>query len=143
LEGDPTHCPQNMSQPSSSTKATAAFPDPDSVFIAGGQPSEIRPSLSPAMSSSSSVSSSGSESEQLPQSVSRPSSRRSRMDRPRLSERQRSSSIIIPKDRDIMQKDKPEYPPDDARAMSPRRNSQDIEKLEQGVRQSLKEYAIV
>lgn len=41
----------------------------------------------------------------------------------------------------MIQKEKPEYPPNDARAMSPRRNSQDIEKLEQGVRQSLKEQA--
>ena len=62
------------------------------------------------------------------------------MDRPRMSERQRSSSIIVPKGRDVVQKDKPLYPPDDARAMSPRRNSQDLEKLEQDVRQSLKEY---
>jgi hypothetical protein len=39
-----------------------------------------------------------------------------------------------------MQRDKPEYPPDDARAMSPRRNSEDLEKLGKEMRESLKEY---
>lgn len=62
------------------------------------------------------------------------------MDRPRLGDRQRSNSIIIPKGRDVVQREKPQYPPDDARAMSPRRNSEDIERLERGVRESLKEY---
>lgn len=65
--------------------------------------------------------------------------RRSRMERPRLAGRVKSSSIIVPKD-DTMQKDKPEYPPDDARAMSPRRNSEDLEKLGKEMRESLKEY---
>lgn len=42
-----------------------------------------------------------------------------------------------------MQKDRPEYPPDDARAMSPRRNSEDLEKLGKEMRESLKEYVSV
>lgn len=40
-----------------------------------------------------------------------------------------------------MQKDKPDYPPDDARAMSPRRNSEDLEKLGKEKRESLKDHA--
>jgi len=63
------------------------------------------------------------------------------MDRPRLGDRQRSNTIIVPKGRDVVQTEKPSYPPDDARAMSPRRNSEDIERLERGVRESLKEQA--
>lgn len=65
------------------------------------------------------------------------------MDRPRLGDRQRSNTIIVPKGRDVVQTEKPSYPPDDARAMSPRRNSEDIERLERGVRESLKEYVPV
>lgn len=34
-----------------------------------------------------------------------------------------------------------DYPPDDARAMSPRRNSEDVERLGQEARQSLKDHA--
>jgi hypothetical protein len=63
------------------------------------------------------------------------------MDRPRLGDRQRSNTIIVPKGLDVVQKEKPEYPPNDARAMSPRRNSADIERLERGLRESLKEQA--
>lgn len=56
-------------------------------------------------------------------------------------ERQRSSSIIIPKGRDLYQREKPDYPPDDARAMSPRRSSEDLERLESNVRKSLQDQA--
>lgn len=64
------------------------------------------------------------------------------MDRPRLGDRQRSNNtIIVPKDRAGWQRDKPQYPPDDARAMSPRRNSEDIERLERGLREALKQQA--
>lgn len=62
------------------------------------------------------------------------------MDRPRLGGRVKSSSIIVPKSDATLQEGKPEYPPDDARAMSPRRNSEDLEKLGKEMRESLKEY---
>ena len=90
-------------------------------------------------SSASSVSSSSSESEAPQKSQSRPTSRRSRSGRPPMAGRPKSSSIIIPKDRDVFQRDHPDYPPDDARAMSPRRNSHDLEKLSESARESLKE----
>jgi hypothetical protein len=64
--------------------------------------------------------------------------RKSRHDRPRLATRQKSNTIIVPKGKDVIQTNV-EYPPDDARAMSPRRNSEDVEKLGQEARQSLKE----
>lgn len=68
------------------------------------------------------------------------STRKTRLERPRMADRQRSSSIIIPKTLDTYQKERPNYPPDDARAMSPRRSSEDLERLELGVRKSLQEW---
>ncbi|KAK5069657.1 hypothetical protein LTR64_008338 [Lithohypha guttulata] len=96
---------------------------------------------SPPLSSASSSASSASESETNFESTFRPVSRKSRLERPRMSERQRSSSIIIPKGNDTYQREKPIYPPDDARAMSPRRNSADLERLELGVRRKLQDQA--
>lgn len=118
-----------MSNPSSPTKATATYPHPSY------REPVSRPSLSPTASNSSTASS-GSDSEPLP----RPVSRKTRAERPRMADRQRSSSIIVPKGRMLNAEEAADYPPDDARAMSPRRNSQDIEKLEHDVRRSLKEY---
>jgi hypothetical protein len=60
------------------------------------------------------------------------------MERPRMPNRPKSSSII-PKDKDVFQRDRPEYPPDDARAMSPRRDSHDLEKLSAAAKENLKE----
>lgn len=59
-----------------------------------------------------------------------------------MAERQRSSSIIIPKGLDVYQRERPQYAPDDARAMSPRRTSEDLERLEVDVRKSLQEYVL-
>lgn len=61
-----------------------------------------------------------------------------RIERPRLTGRQKSNTIIVPKGPDVIQTHA-EYPPDDARAMSPRRNSADLERLGREARQSLKE----
>lgn len=129
---------QQMSSDTSSTQATASQPEP--VSLTGDQAADpaYHSSISPSVSSGSSASSSESESPSQVQS-SRHNSRRSRMDRPRLGDRQRSNTIIVPKGRDVVQTEKRAYPPDDARAMSPRRNSEDIERLERGVRESLKE----
>lgn len=41
-----------------------------------------------------------------------------------------------------MQTTQPDYPPDDARAMSPRRNSEDLERLGKEMREALKEYVV-
>ncbi|KAK5077644.1 hypothetical protein LTR70_009562 [Exophiala xenobiotica] len=95
---------------------------------------------SPHLSRASSAAS-GSESEPNVFSAIPPTTRKSRMERPRMGDRQRSSSIIIPKGRDTYQREKPEYPPDDARAMSPRRNSEALERLELGVRKKIQDQA--
>lgn len=91
---------------------------------------------SPPLSSASSSVASSSETE-----TNTKSSRKSRLERPRMADRQRSSSIIIPKNVDTYQTERPDYPPDDARAMSPRRSSEDLERLELGVRKSLQDQA--
>lgn len=50
-------------------------------------------------------------------------------------------SIIVLRDHPEIEIQEEEFLPDDARAMSPRRNSADVERLAQEARQALKEYA--
>jgi hypothetical protein len=50
-----------------------------------------------------------------------------------------SVSIIVPRNHPEIEILEEEFPPDDARAMSPRRNSVDVERLGQEARQTLKE----
>lgn len=80
----------------------------------------------------SSSSSSGSEAE---------SERRTRIERPRMSSRKPSSSIIVPRDHPEIEIEQEFFPPDDARAMSPRRDSTDMERLGKEARQILQEQA--
>lgn len=49
-------------------------------------------------------------------------------------------SIIVPRDHPEIEIQEEEFPPDDARAMSPRRNSADVERLVREARQALMEY---
>ena len=49
--------------------------------------------------------------------------------RPKSIGRQNSGTIIIPRDANPMPTPQGEYPPDDARAMSPRRTSEETDKL--------------
>lgn len=65
--------------------------------------------------------------------------RPSRLERPRLGGRKPSGSIIVPRDHPEIEIEKEEFPPDDARAMSPRRNSEDLERLGKEAREALKE----
>jgi hypothetical protein len=48
-------------------------------------------------------------------------------------------SIIVPRDHPEIEIQEEEFPSDDARTMSPRRNSADIERLGQELRQTFKE----
>ncbi|KAL2383504.1 hypothetical protein RJZ90_002560 [Blastomyces dermatitidis] len=63
--------------------------------------------------------------------------RKSRADRPRLASRKPSASILVPRDHPEIEIEEEEFPPDDARAMSPRRNSADVEKLSREAREAL------
>ena len=108
--------------PSPTQQATAAYPEGIDI---------VR---------SSDTSSASSESDNNA-SDSAPATRRSRPHRPSLPNRPESSSIIISKDKEIFQTSRAPYDADDARAMSPRRNSQDLKRLSAGARQSLKDQA--
>ena len=65
-------------------------------------------------------------------------SRNSPTDRPRIN-RKPSTSILVPRDHPEIEIEEEEFPPDDARAMSPRRNSADLERLGKEARQTLQE----
>ena len=100
-------------------------------FLPEPSTSQSEPQPSPPLSMTSSHSSSESEDT---------SRRSSRIERPRMASRKASASIVVHKSNAIEIRDE-EYPPDDARAMSPRRNSEDLERLGREARQSLKEQA--
>jgi len=67
--------------------------------------------------------------------------RKSRADRPRLASRKPSASILVPRDHPEIEIEEEEFPPDDARAMSPRRNSADVERLGKEARATLQQQA--
>ncbi|KAA8647320.1 short coiled-coil protein [Aspergillus tanneri] len=67
--------------------------------------------------------------------------RRGRQERPRMASRKPSASILVPRDHPEIEIEEEEFPPDDARAMSPRRNSADLERLGKEARQTLQEQA--
>ena len=62
--------------------------------------------------------------------------------RPMLGSRQSSGTIIISREQQDVVTPSGEYPPDDARAMSPRRNSAETEKLSEAARASVQEYVL-
>jgi hypothetical protein len=57
--------------------------------------------------------------------------------RPRLGSRKSSGTIIIPRDSPHVELKEEEYDDGDARTMSPRRSSEEIEKMGQDARQAL------
>ncbi|KAH6675667.1 hypothetical protein B0J14DRAFT_477558, partial [Halenospora varia] len=67
------------------------------------------------------------------------------LQRPKLSSRKSSGTIIVPREhpRVEMREEDEEFSEDDARAMSPRRSSQDLEKMSQEARSRLNEHAKV
>jgi hypothetical protein len=91
-----------------------------------------RPSYADDMSSSSS-SSSVSEQDQ-PRSVDEDPSK---LARPRLGSRKSSGTIIIPRDSPHVELKEEEYDDGDARTMSPRRSSEEIERMGHEAREAL------
>lgn len=65
----------------------------------------------------------------------------SKLQRPRLGSRKSSGTIIIPRDSPHVELKEEEYDDNDARTMSPRRSSEEIEKMGQEARQALIEQA--
>ncbi|KAF2205326.1 hypothetical protein GQ43DRAFT_36225 [Delitschia confertaspora ATCC 74209] len=62
-------------------------------------------------------------------------------ERPKLGSRKSSGTIIIPRDTPQVELEEEEYEAGDARTMSPRRSSEEIEKMGQEARQALIEQA--
>jgi hypothetical protein len=62
---------------------------------------------------------------------------RLQLQRPRLGSRKSSGTIIIPRESEQVELKEEEYDDGDARTMSPRRSSEDIEKMGQQARESL------
>jgi short coiled-coil protein len=94
------------------------------------QPSDASRIHTASLSLSSSSSGAGSDAEP---------ERKTRADRPHLRNRLPSASILVPRDHPEIEIAKEYFPPDDARAMSPRRDSADVERLSKEARQVLQE----
>lgn len=92
------------------------------------------------MSSNSSASSSSSS---IHEDGTRPSSRA--LQRPKMTSRKSSGTIIVPREhpRVELKEGDETFDADDARAMSPRRSSQDLEKMSQDARAQLSQHAKV
>ena len=88
-------------------------------------------STSSASSSSSSVHEDG-----------RPRTPQGNLKRPKMASRKSSGTIIVPREHPKVElgEEDEEFDEDDARAMSPRRSSQDLEKMSQEARAQLTEY---
>lgn len=95
---------------------------------------DLRGSASPNMSSNSS-----SESEEQ-QRGSRKDKSSERLKRPKLGQRHSSSTIIVPRDAPNIELTDEEYGPGDARTMSPRRTSEEVDRLGENARQALLLY---
>lgn len=65
-----------------------------------------------------------------------------RLQRPKLPHRMSSSTIIVPRDTPNIQLTDEEYGPGDARTMSPRRTSEEVDRLEESARHALLQYFI-
>jgi short coiled-coil protein len=108
-----------MSQPATTSPFPAVEPDlPDR-----------RPSYSDNMSSTSSTSSVSDQDQ--------PKADPNKLNRPRLGSRKSSGTIIIPRDSPQVELKEEEYDDGDARTMSPRRSSEEIEKMGHEAREAL------
>ncbi|RDW63919.1 hypothetical protein BP5796_10421 [Coleophoma crateriformis] len=107
---------------------TSTTPSPTSMPDAASQPPALPATT--ASSSSSSVNEDGSN---------KPPSR------PRLGTRKSSGTIIVPREHPVieLQEGDEVFDEDDARTMSPRRNSEDIEKMSKDARAELSQHAKV
>lgn len=85
-------------------------------------------------------SNSNSESEEQP-STHRADKSVERLRRPKLGQRTSSSTIIVPRDTPNIELTDEEYAPGDARTMSPRRTSEEVDRLGENARQALLQQA--
>ena len=66
-----------------------------------------------------------------------------RLQRPRLVSRKSSGSIIVPRDSSVIEVTHEEYDSTDARAMSPRRTSDEIDRMGDDARQALEQFVFL
>lgn len=101
-------------------------------------PLPMTTSQRPVQDSTSSASSSSSSINE-PTTSNSNSSKNKHLERPKLGTRKSSGTIIVPRDdpRVEIQPGEEAFDEDDARAMSPRRNSEDLEKMSQDARAQL------
>lgn len=62
--------------------------------------------------------------------------------RPKLHTRKSSGTIIVPRDDPNVEVSEEDYDEGDARTMSPRRSSEEVERLEEGARHTMIEYVL-
>jgi len=120
----------------STTSSAPVSADPRPVNLPHHNPTndaELHGSPSPAMSSSS-----GSESEERLSLADKPVER---LKRPKVLSRVSSSTIIVPRDTPNIELTDEEYGPGDARTMSPRRTSEEVDRLGENARQALLQQA--
>jgi hypothetical protein len=107
------------------------FPDP----VVHSAPAWSKPKIdSDSVSIPSSRSGSASEAEDTPRNGQRQS-------RPKLHTRKSSGTIIVPAATSQIEASDEEYEEGDARTMSPRRSSEEVDRLEEGLRANMIEYA--
>ncbi len=113
------------------------YPNPQIIHTMSS-PSPTHPNLSPASSSSSSVHEDGGGTNPHPN----PPASDGQPKRPRLHSRKSSGTIIVPREhpRVELKEGDEVFDEDDARAMSPRRSSQDLEKISEDAKLQLNEY---
>ncbi|MCJ1224740.1 hypothetical protein MMC12_001385 [Toensbergia leucococca] len=101
----------------------------------------IRPTVGQSLHSTESTSSSTSSSENDNDEKKRGRIVRLSLPRPKATTRKSSGTNIIPRDHSPVETRDEPYPPGDARAMSPRRNSTETEKLGEDTRTAIHEHA--
>lgn len=110
----------------------SSFPDP----VTDNSPSWVKPTIDADRVSIPSSSRSGSASE-----AEGTSRNGQRQQRPKLHTRKSSGTIVVPAATSQIEVDEEEYDEGDARTMSPRRSSEEVDRLEEGLRQNMIEYA--
>jgi len=113
---------------------------PDSTSSAEPTPAVAQPARDPSREDDHSSSSSSSESDEGSSSQAHPAGER--LSRPKLGSRKSSGTLIVPRDSPNVEIHDEEYDEGDARTMSPRRTSEEIEKLGQETREALMEQAL-
>jgi uncharacterized protein YaaN involved in tellurite resistance len=94
-------------------------------------------------SANSNISSSSSSSSSVHEDIHSHTSNNQRLQRPKMTSRKSSGTIIVPREhpRVELKEGDEVFDEDDARAMSPRRSSQDLEKMSQEARDQLNEHS--